>query len=73
MVPPKLSISTLVGTVKGKAAIRIFSKYPKFKIKPYWRNHFWARGYCVSTIVLDLEKIKKYFKYQDRNERIDNR
>ena len=69
MIPPKLSISTLVGTLKGKTAIRIFTKIPNLKIKPYWGNHFWAKGYCVSTVGFDLEKIKKYVKYQENNEK----
>jgi len=49
MVPPKISISEYVGAVKGKSAIRIFSKFPNLRVKPYWGNHFWARGYCVDT------------------------
>ena len=39
-VPPKLSISKLMGVLKGKTAIKIFSKYPHLKKKPYWGNHF---------------------------------
>ena len=69
MVPPKISISTYVGRVKGKTAIRIFCKMPSLKIKPYWGNHFWARGYCVDTVGLDLEKIKLYVKYQEKKEK----
>jgi len=69
MVPPKISISTYVGRVKGQTAIRIFCKIPNLKIKPYWGNHFWARGYCVDTVGLDLEKIKLYVKYQEKKEK----
>ena len=39
------------------------------KRKPYWGNHFWSWGYCVSTIGLDENKIKKYVKYQEERER----
>ena len=39
------------------------------KKKPYWGNHFWSRGYCVSTIGLDEEKIRRYVKYQEDRER----
>ena len=67
-VPPKLSISELMGTLKGRSASRIFQKFPKFKEKPYWGNHFWARGYCVDTIGLDNEMIRKYVKFQDKKE-----
>ena len=65
MVPPKTSISEYVGTVKGRTAIRVFNKFRDLKNKPYWGNHFWARGYCVDTVGLDAEMIKKYVKYQE--------
>jgi putative transposase len=68
-VPPKLSISELMGILKGKTAIKIFKSYPGLKKKPYWGNHFWSRGYCVTTLGMDEEKIRKYVKYQERNER----
>ncbi len=68
-VPPKISISKLMGILKGKTAIKIFKSYPQLKKKPYWGNHFWSRGYCVDTIGLDEEKILKYVKYQEVQER----
>ena len=49
-VPPKVSIPELMGTLKGKLAIKIFKSYPKLKQKPYWGNHFWSRGYFVNTV-----------------------
>ena len=69
LVPPKLSISSFVGILKGRTAIRVFNKFRNLKQKPYWGNHFWARGYCVDTIGLDEEKIRKYVKYQEQRER----
>lgn len=66
-VPPKVSISSLMGTLKGKSAIRVFSKFPELKQRPYWGNHFWAEGYCVDTVGLDSEMIRKYVKYQDKH------
>jgi len=69
MVPPKVSISSYVGSLKGRVAIRIFSKYKRLKQKPYWGNHFWARGYCVDTVGLDSEMIRKYVKHQEKQER----
>ena len=68
-VPPKVSISKLMGTLKGRTAIRVFSKFPYLKQKPYWGNHFWAPGYCVDTVGLDSEMIRKYVKYQENQER----
>ena len=67
-VPPKVSISHLMGVLKGKTAIRVFHKFPELKTKPYWGNHFWANGYCVDTVGLDSEMIRKYVKYQEQNE-----
>ena len=69
MVPPKISISDYVGKIKGRSAIRILNKYKKLRQKPYWGNHFWARGYCVDTVGLDLEKIRKYVRYQEVQEK----
>ena len=72
-IPPKVSISKLMGTLKGKVAIKLFKSYPNLKKKPYWGNHFWARGYFVNTVGLDEDMIKKYVKYQEKEEkRIEN-
>ena len=68
-VPPRISISSVMGILKGKTAIKIFQYFPGLKKKPYWSNHFWARGYCVSTIGIDEEKIRKYVKYQENKEK----
>ena len=62
MVPPKVSISGFVGTVKGRTAIRVLNKFRELKEKPYWGNHFWSRGYCVDTVGLDSDMIKQYVK-----------
>ena len=71
MVPPKVSLSTFVGTIKGRTAIRVFNKFRQLKKKPYWGNHFWARGYCVDTVGLDMEMVRQYVKYQEDKERRD--
>ena len=70
-IPPKLSISEVMGILKGKTAIKLFKSYPALKSKPYWGNHFWSRGYCVSTIGLDENKIRRYVKYQEEDERLE--
>jgi putative transposase len=69
MIPPKLSVSDYCGIVKGRTAIRIFNKFKDLKKKPYWGNHFWTEGYCVDTVGLDAEMIRKYVKYQEKEER----
>ncbi len=68
-IPPKVSISEFMGTLKGKLAIKLFKSYPELKKRPYWGNHFWARGYFVSTVGLDADMIKRYVKYQENEER----
>lgn len=68
-IPPKVSISMYMGTIKGKIAIKMFKSYPALKKKPYWGNHFWARGYFVNTVGLDEEMIRRYVKYQEEEEK----
>ena len=70
-IPPKICVSELMGILKGKTAISLFKNFPALKKKPYWGNHFWSRGYCVSTVGLDEEKIRRYVKYQEENERLE--
>ena len=72
-IPPKVSVSTYMGTIKGKIAIKMFKSYPKLKKKPYWGNYFWARGYFVNTVGVNEEMIKKYVKYQEEEERKEER
>ena len=70
-IPPKVSISELMGILKGKTVISMFKSFPVLKKKPYWGNHFWSRGYCVTTVGLDEEKIRRYVKYLEENEKIE--
>ncbi len=68
-IPPKLSISGMMGILKGKIAIKLFKSYPNLKKKPYWGNHFWAKGYFVNTVGLNEEMIRKYVIHQEKEER----
>jgi len=45
-----------------------FTRFPYLKQKPYWGNHFWAKGYCVDTVGVDADMIRKYVKYQEKQE-----
>lgn len=54
--------------LKRKIAIKLFKTYQSFKQKPYWGNHFWSRGYFVSTVGLDVKMIKRHVKYQEHHE-----
>ena len=67
-MPPKLSISELMGVLKGRTAIRLFSVFSYIRKKPYWGNHFWAKGYCVDTVGLNSEMIQKYVRFQEKEE-----
>ena len=69
MVPPKVSVSDDVGIIKGRTAIRVLNMFRRLRKKPYWGNHFWAKGYCVDTVGLDAEMIRKYVKFQERKGR----
>lgn len=68
MISPKISVSNFVGMIKGKSALRVFSEFKNLKKKKYWGNHFWSRGYCVDTVGLDQDMIRKYVKYQEKRE-----
>ncbi|MDD5551488.1 MAG: IS200/IS605 family transposase [Candidatus Omnitrophica bacterium] len=67
-IPPKFSVSDLMGFLKVKMSLNLFSRYEKLG-KRYWKRHLWLRGYCVSTIGLDEDKIKKYVKWQEKKDR----
>lgn len=62
-VPPKYSPSEVMKEIKGKSAEGIFKEHPEVK-SIYWGQHFWARGYFVSTVGIDEETIKEYIKNQ---------
>jgi len=67
-IPPKLSISEYMGRLKGKSGIRMFGAFRDLRQRRYWGNHFWAQGYCVGTVGLDGEMIRKYVKWQEKQE-----
>lgn len=64
-IPPKYEVSKVVGFLKGKMALKLFDKFPALR-KKYWGRHVWSRGYCVSTVGLDEDRIRKYVKWQNR-------
>ena len=61
--PPKYSVAEVIGFLKGKSAIKLFDRHLELK-KRYWGRHFWAKGYCVSSVGLNEEQIKKYVIWQ---------
>ena len=67
-IAPKYSVSSLMGYVKGKLSLRLFQRYEQIG-KRYWGRHLWARGYCVSTVGLNEDQIRKYVQWQERREK----
>ncbi|WP_432579486.1 IS200/IS605 family transposase [Vibrio sinus] len=65
-LPPSLSISQYMGFVKGRTAIRLFSKFPYLRKKKLWGNKFWQRGYFVDSVGMNEEIIRRYVRHQDR-------
>jgi len=66
-IPPKYSVSEIMGWLKGKLAIKLFQEQ-KALSRQYWGRHIWARGYCVSTVGIDEDKVRKYVKWSQEKE-----
>ncbi len=64
-IPPKYSVSNVIGYIKGKSAIYIARHY-RGKKRNFAGERFWARGYFVSTVGRDEEVIKAYIKNQEK-------
>ena len=66
-IPPKMSVSSFMGYLKGKSALMIFDKHANLKYK-FGNRHFWAEGYYVSTVGLNEATIKKYRQEQESHD-----
>jgi len=67
-IPPKYAVSQVIGYVKGKSAIHIARTYSDRK-RNFVGQHFWARGYFVSTVGRDEEVIREYIRHQEAEDR----
>ena len=67
-IPPKHSVAQVVGFIKGKSAIHIARRYAERK-RNFAGHKFWARGYFVSTVGRDEEKIREYIRHQESDDR----
>ena len=67
-IPPKFSVANTVGFVKGKSAIQIHRRFLG-RQRNFTGFHFWARGYCVSTVGLDEAKVRAYIREQEEEEK----
>jgi len=71
-IPPKYSVATIVGYLKGKSTMIVCERYGKRKRN--FRGHsFWARGYYVSTVGRDEEQVRQYIRNQETNETIEEK
>ena len=62
-IPPEMSVSSLMGYLKGKSALMMFDKHANLKYK-FGNREFWCRGYYVDTVGKDKVKIAEYIKHQ---------
>ena len=62
-IPPKYSVSQIMGYLKGKSSLIIFDRHANLKYK-YGNRHFWCRGYYVDTAGKNAKKIQEYIKNQ---------
>ncbi|SFM98710.1 IS200/IS605 family transposase [Nitrosomonas communis] len=66
-IPPKYSVSYVVGYIKGKSAISIARKFMG-RSRNFTGENFWARGYFVSTVGLDEEMVREYIQHQEKED-----
>ena len=62
-IPPKYSVSQIMGYLKGKSSLMIFDRHANLKYK-YGNRHFWARGYYVDTVGRNKKQVQEYIKHQ---------
>ena len=68
-IPPKYSVSQIMGYLKGKSSLMIFDRHANLKYK-YGNRHFWARGYYVDTVGRNKKQIQEYIKNQLQEDQI---
>ena len=66
-IPPKYAVSEVIGYMKGKSAIAVARQFAG-KQQNFSGENLWARGYAVSTVGFDLEKVKDYIAHQEKLE-----
>ena len=63
-IPPRISVASFMGYLKGKSALMVFDRHSNLKYK-FGNRHFWADGYYVSTVGLNTETVRKYIREQE--------
>ena len=70
-IPPKLSVASFIGYLKGKSSLMIFDRHANLKYK-YGNRKFWCRGYYVNTVGRNKKAIEEYIKNQLREDIIED-
>ncbi|AYF53321.1 IS200/IS605 family transposase [Clostridium novyi] len=70
-IPPKMSISSFVGFLKGKSSLMIFEKFANLRYR-YGNRHFWCKGYYVDTVGRNKKAITEYIKNQQKEDMISD-
>ena len=68
-IPPKYSVSQIMGFLKGKSSLMIFDRHANLKYK-YGNRHFWARGYYVDTVGRNKKQVQEYIRTQLQEDQI---
>ena len=71
-IPPKISVASFMGYLKGKSALMIFERHANLKYK-FGNRHFWSEGYYVSTVGLNEATIRKYIRDQEKQDQIKDK
>ena len=72
LIPPKISVSSFMGYLKGKSALMMFDKHANLKYK-FGNRHFWSEGYYVSTVGLNEATVKKYIREQELHDQMKDK
>ena len=70
-IPPKISVSSFMGYLKGKSALMMFEKHANLKYK-FGNRHFWVKGYYISTVSLNTKIVEEYIKNQEKEDMISD-
>lgn len=72
LIPPKISVSSFMGYLKGKSALMMFDKHANLKYK-FGNRHFWSEGYYVSTVGLNEATVKRYIREQELHDQMKDK
>lgn len=71
-IPPKISVASFMGYLKGKSSLMMFDKHANLKYK-FGNRHFWAEGYYVTTVGLNEATIAKYIRDQEKKDMVEDK